>query len=407
MKIKTLFWVITLLTVSFNVNAQVAGKKFQTNLEGIGTITMEFKASTYELSDSGGIKLVEGNYTIEGEIITFIDTKGSMACEPDVKGKYELIIGNEELKLKLIDDRCEGRAGILKVAWEQAVQAQERQVLTSDGVRLYVKVKGRGTPCLYIHGGPGSGSFWLEKFCGDFLEQHFQMIYLDQRGVCRSSSPKDKNYSMDRMVKDFEEVRVALGIKQWVTLGHSFGGILQMGYAQHCSPVIKGMIMINCGLNLKECYDSSWCPKAAEFLNVTNCQYFKDGTIPIIVRWDSLIHALNKNDLMWKMGYSCRKNMEIMNATFDEIPNWNSEFGNTALTINDYWGDFQKETVNMTMPVLFFYGKKDWMVGPEHYKGIKFPNIMLWGSDVGHIPFIENKEDMIKAIESYIDKYKF
>jgi len=129
MKSKTLFWVIILLTVSFNVNAQVAEKKFRTNLEGIGIITMEFKASTYELSDSGGIKLVEGNYTIEGEIITFIDTKGSMSCQSDVNGKdvigkYELIIGNEELKLKLIDDKCEGRAGILKVAWKQAVEAK-------------------------------------------------------------------------------------------------------------------------------------------------------------------------------------------------------------------------------------------------------------------------------------------
>ena len=88
-------------------------------------------------------------------------------------------------------------------------QAQEREILTSDGVKLYVKVKGTGTPYLYLHGGPGSGSHWLEKFFGDYLEQHFQMIYLDQRGVCRSSSPKDNNYSLERMILDFEEVRGA------------------------------------------------------------------------------------------------------------------------------------------------------------------------------------------------------
>lgn len=110
-------------------------------------------------------------------------------------------------------------------------QAQEREILTSDGVKLYVKVKGTGTPYLYLHGGPGSGSHWLEKFFGDYLEQHFQMIYLDQRGVCRSSSPKDNNYSLERMILDFEEVREALGIGEWLTLGHSFGGILQMAYS--------------------------------------------------------------------------------------------------------------------------------------------------------------------------------
>ncbi|MDD5047097.1 MAG: alpha/beta fold hydrolase, partial [Bacteroidales bacterium] len=108
-----------------------------------------------------------------------------------------------------------------------ALNAQERTILTSDSVSLYVNVKGSGTPCLYLHGGPGSGSYWLEKFFGNYLEQNFQMIYLDQRGVGRSTSPRDGNYSMDRMVCDFEEIRQALGLSQWLTLGHSFGGILQ------------------------------------------------------------------------------------------------------------------------------------------------------------------------------------
>ena len=103
--------------------------------------------------------------------------------------------------------------------------AQEKHVITSDGVDLFVNVKGEGTPCLYLHGGPGSGSYWLEKFVGDSLEKHFRMIYLDQRGVGRSTSPADGNFSMERMVKDFEEVREALGIGRWITLGHSFGGL--------------------------------------------------------------------------------------------------------------------------------------------------------------------------------------
>jgi len=39
-------------------------------------------------------------------------------------------------------------------------KAQERNIFTTDSVSLYVNVKGSGTPCLYIHGGPGSGSYW-------------------------------------------------------------------------------------------------------------------------------------------------------------------------------------------------------------------------------------------------------
>ena len=62
------------------------------------------------------------------------------------------------------------------------LQGKEMTVTTTDSVRLYVKVKGQGPYLLYAHGGPGSGSYWLEKFSGDFLERHFTMVYLDQRG---------------------------------------------------------------------------------------------------------------------------------------------------------------------------------------------------------------------------------
>lgn len=107
-----------------------------------------------------------------------------------------------------------------------SIHAQEKYIVTSDSVQLYVNIKGTGPSCLCIHGGPGSGSNWFEEFMGDSLEQNFQMIYLDQRGVGRSSSPKDNNYSLKRIVNDFEELRNSLGIEQWLILGHSFGGIL-------------------------------------------------------------------------------------------------------------------------------------------------------------------------------------
>ena len=59
------------------------------------------------------------------------------------------------------------------------MEAVERRIITSDGVELLARVKGRGTPCLYLHGGPGSGSHWMEKFSDGMLERYFTMVYLD------------------------------------------------------------------------------------------------------------------------------------------------------------------------------------------------------------------------------------
>ena len=91
-------------------------------------------------------------------------------------------------------------------------------VMTSDSISLYVHVKGEGPMCLYLHGGPGSGSTWMEAVSGHMLEKRFTMVYLDQRGVCKSETPKNDDFSFARQIQDWEEVRQALGIDHWLLM---------------------------------------------------------------------------------------------------------------------------------------------------------------------------------------------
>lgn len=288
-----------------------------------------------------------------------------------------------------------------------SVQAQKKYIMTSDSVQLYVTVKGTGPSCLYIHGGPGSGSNWLEKFMGDSLEQHFQMIYLDQRGVGRSSSPKDNNYSLERMVKDFEEVRNSLGIKQWLTLGHSFGGILQMDYVKNNPSVISGMIFINCSLDLNDSFGNSWLPKAAELMGNDVPEICSDTTVSIYQRMLAVMPVLGEKGEMWKIFFTNEEDSWKMNDTYREFESWNTDQSEQILALDEYWVDYRSSTEKVSKPVLFYYGKTDWAIGPEHYLGIKFPEMILWGSELGHMPFLENKADLAKAISSFMAKYSF
>lgn len=237
------------------------------------------------------------------------------------------------------------------------------------------------------------------------MEQHFTMIYLDQRGVGRSTSPADKNFSMNRMTQDFEEVRKELGIESWLTMGHSFGGILQMGYLQEFPEVQKGMLMVNCTLNINESFCESWSPKAAEILGQKDSPTCETDTIPLLQRMGIHINKLREKDLFWKMAYQDKKSDSIMNATYNDLPNYNYDLSSNALSIQEYWKDYKSATASTDIPVLFFYGTQDWMVGPNHYKGIEFPNMMLWKNEGGHIPFIENKEDLSQAVLSYKEKF--
>lgn len=57
----------------------------------------------------------------------------------------------------------------------------------------------------------------MEKLYGENLENYFTMIYLDQRGSGRSGSAANSDYSLNRMARDFEEVRQPLKIDSLIT----------------------------------------------------------------------------------------------------------------------------------------------------------------------------------------------
>lgn len=39
---------------------------------------------------------------------------------------------------------------------------------------------------------------------------------------------------------------------------------------------------------------------------------------------------------------------------------------------------------------------------PDHFKGAQFPRMLLWRSEGGQMPFLEDKDDLAKAISAYI-----
>jgi len=285
--------------------------------------------------------------------------------------------------------------------------AREYRIVSSDSVGLFATVRGEGVPVLYLHGGPGSGSYWLEVFMGDVLEREFQMVYFDQRGVGRSDSPENGDFSLDRMVQDFEEVRNALGFDEWLLMGHSFGGILMTGYAKRHPEVIRGMIMVNVSLDMQESFHSSWCPKASGFLGISEPLPCMDPSVPITERWMALIEKLNEEGLMWKMGYGSLEDLERMNETYQHIENWNNDFGNAFMEIDEYWKSHKRDLQSLTMPVLLYHGTRDWMVGPDHHVNIDFPEMMLWEAKTSHMPFLENRDDLMEAIRSFRGRYGF
>ena len=273
-------------------------------------------------------------------------------------------------------------------------------VMTSDSISLYVHVKGEGPMCLYLHGGPGSGSTWMEAVSGHMLEKRFTMVYLDQRGVCKSETPKNDDFSFARQIQDWEEVRQALGIDHWLLMGHSWGGILMMGYWKAHPNVIDGMMFINCTLSRDTSFVDSWLPRALSILGDTASPVAKDESRPLKERMMAVFPQLN-DDNRWML-FTPNK------WANDSIGSWRFHKdcishgkGETPLFMDEYGEDFRPLTSAIKVPVLYLYGRQDYAVGPEHYKTLHFPNAIIQGADCGHIVFLEEPAVFAEALDKF------
>ena len=300
-----------------------------------------------------------------------------------------------------------GILAILILSIVTSMYAQDKYITTSDSTKLYISIKGNGVPCLFIHGGPGQGSNYWEQLAGDFCEKHFQMIYLDQRGCGRSTSPRNADYSMDRMVKDFEEVRKTLNIDEWFIMGHSFGSVLQMGYVHRHPQKIKGMLMFNCTLNLKKSLEESYIPSVMKFFKINNTLTYTDLSIPLTTRLDSIETLFTKREDVWKLSFPSLEATQKFVNTYNGFENWNMDFRNTAFSMQEYLNDFCYMTAEIKTPVLFLHTRNDNNTGANHHLDIKFPNQLLYVIEGGHMEFIEKSDEYLKAIEDFKIQFNF
>ncbi|GAB3541588.1 hypothetical protein GCM10027443_41090 [Pontibacter brevis] len=271
---------------------------------------------------------------------------------------------------------------------------------TSDSVQLYVRIAGEGKPCLFIHGGPGSWTKYFYALGGDVVEQDMTMIYVDQRGCGRSSSPKSNDYSLARMVQDFEELREHLGYKKWLLMPHSFGGTMATEYAFQHPKQVQGVIYVNSTLNLSSSLES-YIKEGARFLQVPASDLRQPGA-PVGQALGGVVQKLNEKDLMYKMMYRDKSMFQAMAAVMDTTLNWH--FGSNVWNYPEYEQDFTQKTAAINVPVLVFAGKYDYSIGPEHHKTFKFPKATYHHLKTGHCPYQEQPEQFRKHIKGFLAK---
>ena len=126
--------------------------------------------------------------------------------------------------------------------------SQKSGVLTTNDGKLHYTTYGNGTPILIINGGPGLDSDGFSPLA-ELLSDKNLTILFDQRGTGKSALEKIDNttITMKLMAQDIERLRTHLNIKDWIVLGHSFGGWMAEYYASCYPEHVKGMILSSSG----------------------------------------------------------------------------------------------------------------------------------------------------------------
>jgi proline iminopeptidase len=112
-----------------------------------------------------------------------------------------------------------------------AIYPVQEGFVDAHGVLIYYTTIGRGAPLMIVHGGPGASHDYFLPYLLP-LARHNKLIFIDERGSGRSEKLENPaGYTVENMVEDVEDIRVALGLGKISLLGHSYGGVLAQAYA--------------------------------------------------------------------------------------------------------------------------------------------------------------------------------
>ena len=130
-------------------------------------------------------------------------------------------------------------------------QIDSQTIETKYGT-LYFEKEGKGPVIVLIAGGPG-GSHASFHPTFSTLAEKFTLIYLDNIGRGRSARlPEGQEYTVERDVEDIEEIRKYLKVEKISIVGHSYGAMPALSYAQLYSQHTEKLVLASTPLDAKQ-----------------------------------------------------------------------------------------------------------------------------------------------------------
>jgi len=111
-----------------------------------------------------------------------------------------------------------------------------------NGLKVFTRIKGEGSPFLILHGWGSSVENWTNM--QNILSEKFKVYILDMPGFGKTA-PADKAWSLDDYINLILQYCEHYGLKEFYLLGHSFGGRLGIKMGINHSEMIKRLILMD------------------------------------------------------------------------------------------------------------------------------------------------------------------
>jgi proline iminopeptidase len=106
---------------------------------------------------------------------------------------------------------------------------------------------------IYLHGGPGYNSSVFEVMAAQKLAgEGFHVLVYDRRGEGRSGSTAA--FTFEETNHDLEQLMAQHNIQKATLLGHSFGGVVGLKFAERYPEKVNALILVGAPLALQESF---------------------------------------------------------------------------------------------------------------------------------------------------------
>ena len=274
-----------------------------------------------------------------------------------------------------------------------------------DGSKLNYVIEGEGIQCLVI----GSSIYYPKTFSKNLLN-HLKMYFVDMKWFAKEYMPENlDSVNIQSIVDDVEEIRIKLGLKDPLIMGHSIHGSIAMEYVKKFHNEVSGIVIIGSPAQFgneffKTKTDELWATASDERKAIQKENWGQLNEIDRLTGKEATAAAYNRSSPQYWYDpyYDANWLWDGMTVHTDVT---NNLFGNVFQNYNMFEGP-----VTIPIPVFVAMGIYDYVIPytlwEKEYDNIPDFNLFLFEKS-GHTPQLEEAEvfdmELLKWLNSKIN----